>query len=277
MKRRHLSSLVAVGFVALLFGASPAPAQVAPPLGKLHQFTVLGSRGWRAPPGRAAWSLETSVLVCYCLGHATFHPQPSSRGSSCATSRWGIGDRCCRLELMPSLPPTLAASQGPGHGAPSAHLTGHAHLRHLFFRGSGPLPAGGTLTLNGGGVFVFRMGSSLTHRRPRGSWFGGPLQRLLAGRQLRDPRRSRRFRTHHRGREHHRDRQRERSARRGNRATGAVTLAIGGNTIGGCATAAAAPAPVPTLPAIGAWALLMILLGIGAYALSRRTPTEASR
>jgi hypothetical protein len=37
------------------------------------------------------------------------------------------------------------------------------------------------------------------------------------------------------------------------------------------------PGPVPTLPEIGAWALLVVLLGSGAYILSRRTSTEASR
>ena len=45
MKRRQMSSIVAVGFVALLSGASPALAQIAPPLGVLQQFTVLGARG----------------------------------------------------------------------------------------------------------------------------------------------------------------------------------------------------------------------------------------
>jgi hypothetical protein len=37
------------------------------------------------------------------------------------------------------------------------------------------------------------------------------------------------------------------------------------------------PPPVPTLPEIAAWALLLVLLGSGAYLLSRRTPTETSR
>lgn len=37
------------------------------------------------------------------------------------------------------------------------------------------------------------------------------------------------------------------------------------------------PPPVPTLPEMGAWALLALLLGGGAYLLIRRRPTEASR
>jgi hypothetical protein len=42
-------------------------------------------------------------------------------------------------------------------------------------------------------------------------------------------------------------------------------------------TPSPSPTPVPTLPELGAWALLVVLLGSGAYALSRRTPTDASR
>jgi len=63
--------------------------------------------------------------------------------------------------------------------------------------------------------------------------------------------------------------------------TGAVTL--DGNNITNSSVCAAAPAPppfpgpVPTLPEIGAWALLVVLLGSGAYLLSRRTSMGANR
>jgi hypothetical protein len=72
--------------------------------------------------------------------------------------------------------------------------------------------------------------------------------------------------------------------------TGAVTL-IGNNianlnAVCGAATApppfpgpvpTPTPTPVPTVPEIGAWALLVVLLGSGAYLVSRRTPTDARR
>jgi len=62
---------------------------------------------------------------------------------------------------------------------------------------------------------------------------------------------------------------------------GAVTLDTNNVSFATCPVGGAPPpfppGPVPTLPEIGAWALLVVLLGIGAYALSRRTPTEVSR
>jgi hypothetical protein len=64
----------------------------------------------------------------------------------------------------------------------------------------------------------------------------------------------------------------------------AVTLDTNNVSFGACGAAGGPggvpppfPGPVPTLPEIGAWALLVVLLGSGAYLLSRRTPTEASR
>ena len=61
---------------------------------------------------------------------------------------------------------------------------------------------------------------------------------------------------------------------------GAVTLDTNNISSATCGAGVAPPpfpVPVPTLPEIGAWALLVVLLGSGAYLLSRRTPTEASR
>jgi hypothetical protein len=62
---------------------------------------------------------------------------------------------------------------------------------------------------------------------------------------------------------------------------GAVTLDTNNISSATCGAGVAPPpfpgAPAPTLPEIGAWALLVVLLGSGAYLLSRRTPTEASR
>jgi len=67
---------------------------------------------------------------------------------------------------------------------------------------------------------------------------------------------------------------------------GAVTLDTNNVSFAACGAVTApppfpgpggGPGPVPTLPEIGAWALLLVLLGSGAYLLSRRPPTEASR
>jgi Ice-binding-like len=65
---------------------------------------------------------------------------------------------------------------------------------------------------------------------------------------------------------------------------GAVTLDTNNVSFGACGAGGGPggvpfpfPGPVPTLPEIGVWALLAILLGSGVYLLRRRTPTEASR
>jgi hypothetical protein len=58
------------------------------------------------------------------------------------------------------------------------------------------------------------------------------------------------------------------------------TIGFGACGAGGGAGGVPPPFPgpgVPTLPQIGAWGLLTVLLGSGAYLLRRRTPTEASR
>jgi hypothetical protein len=66
--------------------------------------------------------------------------------------------------------------------------------------------------------------------------------------------------------------------------TGAVTLDDNNVSFAACGAGGGAggapppfPAPVPTLPEIGAWALLVLLLGSGAYVVRRRASTEASR
>ena len=137
--------------------------------------------------------------------------------------------------------------------------------------GAALLPAGGVLTLNGGGVFVFRTGSTLTTINTSNvtgtanpcnvfwqigssatidsaNFFGNVFASAsitvtgnLIGRTI--------------------------------AGTGAVTMPVGGNTIGGCASPVApspSPGPVPALPHGMEWALLVILAGTGAYILSRR-------
>ena len=166
----------------------------------------------------------------------------------------------------------LGAPQGAGVVIPD-NLAGQTLTSGVYNLGAALLPAGGTLTLNGAGIFVFRTASTLTtvgtstitgtanpcnvywqvgssatidSTNFAGNVFasasvtvtGDMIGRAIAG-------------------------------------TGAVTMPVGGNTIGGCATAGAPP--VPALPEVAAWALLLVLLGSGAYALRRRNLTTASR
>jgi len=280
MKRRYLSSLAAVGFGALFYGPSPALAQVAPPLGVLQQFSVLGGS---AVTGSAGAGTVVAGDVGSRPTDTINNFPPSSVTAGFFVRRVALGDGPLLIQARTDATTafnSLGAPQGAGVLIPD-DLAGQTLTPgiYTFVTGAALLPAGGTLTLNdptGTGIFVFRTGSSLTTINTSNVlgtanpcnvyWQIGSSATIdsaeFFGNVIADA--SITVTGDLRGR-----------AIAGTGPTGAVTMAVGGNTIGGCATPGAAP--VPTLPEIGAWALLVILLGIGAYALSRRTPTEASR
>jgi hypothetical protein len=166
----------------------------------------------------------------------------------------------------------LALNQGPGTVLP-ANLAGQTLTPgvYTFVTGAALLPAGGTLTLNdpsGTGVFVFRTGSTLTTINTSNVlgtanpcnvyWQIGSSATIdsatFFGNVFADA--SITVTGNLRGR-----------AIAGTGPTGAVTMAVGGNTIGGCAS----PGTVPALPHGLEWGLLVVLLGIGAYVISRRS------
>jgi len=277
MQRRYLSSLAAVAFAALFYGPDPALAQ--PYLGpNLSPFAVLaGSTVTCTGPGTITGDVGLSPGTSItgfppCLATGTLH-------AADATALAAQGDLTTAFTTLgPTLPCTqdltgtnlggLTLTPGVYCFSTSAQLTGVLTLNSLgnpnavwVFR------TGSTLTTASGSSVVFiggnacgaqwRIGSSATLGTTT-NFSGNILAQdsitlntgaTLTGRAL---------------------------AR-----TGAVTL--DGNNITNSSVCAAAPAPppfpgpVPTLPEIGAWALLVVLLGGGAYALSRRTPTEASR
>jgi hypothetical protein len=271
MKRWHLSCLVAVGFAALLYSPSPALAQIAPPLGVLQQFSVLGGSA-------VSGSAGAGTLVAGDVGSRPTDTinnfPPSSVTAGFFVRRVAAGNGPLLIQARNDATTAfnfLGAPQGAGVVIPD-NLAGQTLTTGVYDLGAALLPAGGTLTLNGAGIFVFRTASTLTTVNTStiagtanpcnvywqvgssatidstnfsGNVFasasvtvtGDMIGRAIAG-------------------------------------TGAVTMPVGGNTIGGCATPGA---PAPTLPEVAAWGLLLLLLGSGAYLLSRRTPTEASR
>ncbi|HXB54792.1 MAG TPA: ice-binding family protein [Vicinamibacteria bacterium] len=278
MKNRLLSSLVAVGFGVLLYGPSPALAQAY--LGTAQPFAVLGG---------------TTVT---CLGAGT--AITGSIGVSPGAAPTGFPVPCAGVPIIPpaSDPAQLALTTAyntlaalPCASTVGPNLAGLTLTQGVYCVNAAASNLTGTLTLNGQGnpnaVWVFRMSSTLITSSGStvalinganacavewqvsssatigsGTTFVGNILALtsiamgtganLTGRTL---------------------------AR-----NGAVTLDT--NTIGFGACGAGGgvggvpppfPAGVPTLPQIGAWALLVVLLGSGAYLLRRRTPTEASR
>lgn len=277
MKRRYLSSLAAVGFAALFYGPYPALAQ--PYLGaNLSPFAVLaGSTVTCTGPGTVTGDLGLSPGTSVtgfppCLVTGTQHVADATAAAAqvdLTNAFTTLGTLPCTLDLTGTDLGGLTLNPGVYCFSTSAQLTG-------------------TLTLNSLGdpaaVWVFRMGSTLTTAsgssvafiggNPCGAqWRVGSSATLgtntnFSGNILAQDSITLNTNANLVGRALAR--------------TGAVTL--DGNNITNLTVCAGATAPppfpgpgVPTLPEIASWALLLLLLGSGAYLLSRRTPTEASR
>ena len=290
MKRRYLSSLAAVGFAALFYGPSPALAQAY--LGpNLTPFAVLA--------GSTVTCAGTGATITGDLG---LSPGTAVTGPCVVTGATHVADAAAaaaQVDLTTAFTTTLGPSLPCGLDLTGTDLGGLTLTPGVYcFSTSAQLT--GTLTLNGSSsaVWVFKTGSTLTTASGSSvvfigggnpcavQWRVGTSATLgtttnFSGNILAQSSITLNTGASLNGRALAR--------------TGAVTLdgnnvalftACGaGGGIGGvpppfpgaAPTPLPSPSPVPTLPEIGAWALLLVLLGIGAYALSRRTPTEASK
>ena len=242
--------------------------QVAPPPGlALRQFTVLGGSAVTGSAG--AGTVVAGDVGSFPTDTVNNFP-PSSVTAGFFVRRIALGDGPLLIQARNDATAAFLALNQAATATLPASLAGQTLTTGVydFVGGAALLPAGGVLTLNGGGVFVFRTGSTLTTINTSnvtgtanpcnvfwqigssatidsvnffGQVFasasitvtGNLIGKAIAG-------------------------------------TGAVTLPVGGNTIGGCALAGAPPGPVPALPHGMEWALLVILLGSGTYILSRR-------
>ena len=244
MKCKYRSLLAIAGFAAaLLCGPSPALAQVAPPLGTAQQFGVLGNSAVTGATG-------AGVLVSGDVGSSptptisNFPPSSTTPPFIVHNTNDGVVQQA-HTDAIAAYNALLI--QGPGTVLPDDLATVGALTPGIysFVTGAPDLPASATLTLDGNGIFVFNVGSSLTANvlsnvvgtadpcniywrvgssaTLNGTNFRGTViadasitvgaGANLAGRAL-----------------------------AGTGATGAVTMAgAGGNTIGGCSV----PAPVP--------------------------------
>jgi ice-binding like protein len=240
-------------------------SMVAPPLGLVRQFGVLGASGVTAA--------GTAVIA----GDVGSCPTPSITGAISATAPFTVHPAADAVVCQAQIDATTAVnnlnSQGPGSLLP-AQLGGTTVGPGVYsFATSADIAAGGgagsVLTLSGAGSYIFlvptsltanvlssialigvdpcevfwRVGSAATLNGGNfvGTVFAGTSVNIgsgnLTGRAVAQ--------------------------------TGSVTMAGPVNSVGGCSALVPGGGPVPALPQGAGWALLVVLLSVGVYILSR--------
>ena len=162
LSRKYPALLASLGFVALLWVPSTTWAQVAPPLGVAQQFGALGNSGVTGATG-------SGVVVSGDVGSSPTPSisnfPPSSTVAPFIVHNTGVQpDGVVQQAHADAITAYIALqNQGPGTVLPD-NLAGAALTSGIysFVSGAPDLPANATLTLNGGGIFVFNVGSSLT-------------------------------------------------------------------------------------------------------------------
>lgn len=265
MKRTSIRLLGAIaGFAALLGGPIPALAQTAPPLGAAGPFSALGSSGVTGSTG--AGTVVNGDVGSSPTASITNFP-PSSvvppfilHLTNDSTVQQAHTDAIAAYNFL--------AAQGPGTvlaaQLDAAVLTSGIYS---FEGGAADLAAGGTLTLNGPGVFVFQVDSALTanvNSNVVGTadpcsvyWRVGTSATLngisFRGNVIADASVTVGSGSNVTGR-----------ALAGTGPTGAVTMeGAGGNMIGGCAS----PASVIAVPALGLGGLATLIALLAGAAL----------
>lgn len=256
---KRLVLLTAIGAVALLVSQSLLLAQVAPSLGTAAQFALLGNSAVTGSTGSGtvvsgdAGSFPTATISNF--PPSTVAPPFTLHLAANATVQQAQADARAAY--------TMVAAQG-GTAINDNLSTNGALSPGVYSLGAADLPATSSMTLNGSGIFIFNVASTLTMNvgssivgtaNPcnvywrvgtsatlNGTSFMGTVLadasitlgggnvtgRLLAGLG----------------------------------ATGAVTLSVGGNTVGGCSAAPAAPTVTkvfaPATIIVGATSVLTI-------------------
>lgn len=263
-------------FAVLGLAPLPAFAQVAPPLGELEDFAVLGNSGVTGSAG-------AGTLVLGDVGSsptATISNFPPSTVAPPFTLHLTNDAEVQQARLDANAAAVFLAAQGPGTVL-GAQLDGAVLTSGIysFQGGAADLAAGGTLTLNGPGIFVFQVDSTLTANilsNVVGTadpcsvfWRVGSSATLngvtFRGNVFADASVTVGDGSNVSGR-----------TIAGTGPTGAVTMAgDGGNTIGGCSVADDVPVTViPTLGE-GAMAVLVALLVGGGLLVLRRRRAQA--
>ena len=159
MRRKTLRLLAGVGFASFLCGSSATLAQTAPPLGVVQQFSVLGNSGVTGSAG-AGTVVNGDVGSSPTASISNFPPSSVSPPftlhlTNDLTVQQAHADAIAAYDFL--------AAEGPGTVIP-AQLNGAVLTTGIysFTGGAADLAATGTLTLNGPGVFVFQVASTLT-------------------------------------------------------------------------------------------------------------------
>jgi hypothetical protein len=268
MKRICFGLVASVAFAALLVCPSTVSAQVAPPLGTAAQFGVLGNSAVTGSTGSGTvvngdvGSYPTATISNFPPSTAvvpfTVHYSADGVVQQAHTDAIAAYNALLTQGAGTVLPDNLATVGALGPGV------------YSFTTGAPDLPNGATLTLNGTGIFVFNVGSSLTANvlsnvagtaDPCNIYWRVGSSATLNGTTFRGTVISNASITVGSGANL------TGRALAGTGATGAVTMAgAGGNTIGGCSVP-----PVPTLPQWGASLLAAGLLALGYLRLRSRS------
>lgn len=273
MKRTNFRLLLGAfgGLTALLCGPVPALAQTAPPLGVAQQFAVLGNSGVTGSTG-AGTVVDGDVGSSPTATISNFPPSSVVPPfilhlTNDLTVQQAHTDAIAAYNFL--------AAQGPGTVL-AAQLDGAVLTSGIysFMGGAADLASGGTLTLDGPGIFVFQVDSALTANtlsNVTGTadpcsvfWRVGSSATLngdsFRGNVIADASITVGSGSNLTGR-----------ALAGTGPTGAVTMAgAGGNTIGGCAPGGSVIA-IPTLDQGGMALLIALLAGAAVLVIGRRS------
>jgi hypothetical protein len=268
MKRTYFNLLCAfVGFVGLLYGPSAALAQTAPPLGLVQQFSVLGNSGVTGSTG-AGTAVDGDVGSSPTASISNFPPSSVTPPFVLHLTNDLVAQQA-HADAVTAY--SFLVAEGSGTVLP-AQLNGAVLTSGIysFTGGAADLAAGGTLTLNGPGVFIFQVNSTLTANvgsnvvgtaSPCNVFWRVGTSATLNGSSFRGSVIANANITVGSGSNV--------SGRTiaGTGATGAVTMSgSGGNTIGGCASSVA-----PALGAGGLAMLIVLLSGTGLFVMRRRS------
>jgi len=275
MTRTRVDLTLCLAFLALACMPLDAWAQVAPPLGATQAFGALGHSGVTGATG-------SGVVVTGDVGSSptstisNFPPSTVGVPFSLHTSNDAVVQQA-HTDAIAAY--TNLVGQGTGTVL-ADNLSGQTLTSgvYSFTLGAPDLPSSATLTLNGGGVFIFNVASSLTanvNSVVTGTadpcnifWRVGSSATLngtsFLGTVVADQSITLGSGANVTGR-----------LLAGTGATGAVTMAgSGGNTIGGCSTAVG---NVPALPHVLLAVLAFGLLVLGYFSARRVRPLVARR